>query len=195
MPGVQDWYTSRRVQRDRDYVSGSPQSPCRSPGAKKKPRDQSIARFRKNFGGVLLSHQVTLAVPSALRGLTSEFDMGSGGTLSTSPPKICWRCQLAKAVATVPLCWHRAAHLNLSFAFNNSELVRGAPSALTMNRVVVPVLNRAAHRQVRSPFNTALRTPHTIYNVCPRNMAKPHDLLVLVSSVHYCTSTPSLSTL
>jgi hypothetical protein len=39
-------------------------------------------------GSVLLSHQVSLAVPSALRGLTSEFGMGSGGTLSKTPPKL-----------------------------------------------------------------------------------------------------------
>ena len=43
---------------------------------------------KKNPGGDLLSHQVTLAVPSALKSLTSEFGMGSGGTSSLSPPEI-----------------------------------------------------------------------------------------------------------
>ena len=53
-----------------------------------KRKKAAIARgLEENSGGVLLSHHVTLAVPAALRGLTSEFGMGSGGTLSTSPPK------------------------------------------------------------------------------------------------------------
>ncbi|GEM_PF-761150 len=34
--------------------------------------------FRKVSGDDLLSHPVTRAVPSALRGLTTEFGMGSG---------------------------------------------------------------------------------------------------------------------
>lgn len=46
--------------------------------------------WEKNPGDVLLSHQVSLAVPSALKSLTSEFGMGSGGTSSLSPPEI-WR--------------------------------------------------------------------------------------------------------
>ncbi len=36
--------------------------------------------MRKNPGNVLLSHQVTLAVPSALEGLTAVFGMGTGVT-------------------------------------------------------------------------------------------------------------------
>ena len=41
----------------------------------------------KNPGGVLLSHTVTHAVPSALEGLTSVFGMGTGVTPPLSPPK------------------------------------------------------------------------------------------------------------
>ena len=43
--------------------------------------------FDINPGGVLLSHIVTHAVPSALEGLTTEFGMGSGMTPPTLPPK------------------------------------------------------------------------------------------------------------
>ena len=39
-------------------------------------------------GGVLLSRAVASQVPSALRGLTSVFGMGTGGTLSPLPPEI-----------------------------------------------------------------------------------------------------------
>ena len=38
-------------------------------------------------GGDLLSHTVTHAVPSALRGLTSVFGMGTGVTPSAKPPR------------------------------------------------------------------------------------------------------------
>ena len=39
-------------------------------------------------GGVLLSHAVPRAVPSALRGLASGFGMGPGVSLSAWPPKL-----------------------------------------------------------------------------------------------------------
>ena len=51
----------------------------------------SIPRFREdkfNLGNVLLSHTVTHAVPSALKGLTSVFGMGTGVTPSPWSPRI-----------------------------------------------------------------------------------------------------------
>ena len=39
-------------------------------------------------GGDLLSRAVTSQVPSALKGLTSVFGMGTGGTPSSLPPEI-----------------------------------------------------------------------------------------------------------
>ena len=41
-------------------------------------------------GGDLLSHEVSLAVPSALKSLTSVFGMGTGVTSSPWPPKSVW---------------------------------------------------------------------------------------------------------
>ena len=41
------------------------------------------------FGGDLLSRAVTSQVPSALKGLTAVFGMGTGGTPSPLPPKNC----------------------------------------------------------------------------------------------------------
>ena len=43
--------------------------------------------FEDRPGGVLLSHSLTQAVPSALEGLTSEFGMGSGMAPPTLPPE------------------------------------------------------------------------------------------------------------
>jgi len=54
---------------------------------KKKLRIVRNGAFRDKPGGVLLSHTVTHAVPSAPKSLTSEFGMGSGMAFSISPPE------------------------------------------------------------------------------------------------------------
>ena len=46
-----------------------------------------IPGYKKKFGGDLLSHTVSRAVPSALKSLTSVFEMGTGVTSLQSPPK------------------------------------------------------------------------------------------------------------
>jgi hypothetical protein len=46
-----------------------------------------MKKGEKNSGGVLLSHSVTRAVPSALEGLTSVFGMETGVSPPPSPPK------------------------------------------------------------------------------------------------------------
>ena len=43
-------------------------------------------------GGVLLSREASLAVPSALKGLTSGFGMGPGVSPSLWPPGTLWGC-------------------------------------------------------------------------------------------------------
>jgi hypothetical protein len=43
--------------------------------------------FKFNLGGVLLSHTVAHAVPSALKGLTSVFGMGTGVSPSPWSPR------------------------------------------------------------------------------------------------------------
>src|SRR3954454_12859141 len=42
---------------------------------------------QRKFGGVLLSHNPSVAVPSALSGLASGFGMGPGVSLTLKPPK------------------------------------------------------------------------------------------------------------
>src|SRR2546423_6433098 len=53
----------------------------------KKPAKFLSRALFNNPGGFLLSHAVARAVPSAPRGLTSVFGMGTGVTLSTQPPE------------------------------------------------------------------------------------------------------------
>jgi hypothetical protein len=57
----------------------------------RKPAERYVRRaLLNNPGGFLLSHAVARAVPSAPRGLTSVFGMGTGVTLSTQPPENCF---------------------------------------------------------------------------------------------------------
>src|SRR5699024_5599952 len=46
------------------------------------------------FGGVLLSHDLAVAVPSALRGLASGFGMGPGVSRLAMTAVTLWRCAL-----------------------------------------------------------------------------------------------------
>ena len=47
-----------------------------------RPRDTRSERFEVMAGDVVLSHRVSPAVPSALRGLTTVFGMGTGMALA-----------------------------------------------------------------------------------------------------------------
>ena len=55
---------------------------------KEKPEDLSSKLLYLDSGNVLLSRAVSSQVPSALKGLTSVFGMGTGGTPSPSSPEI-----------------------------------------------------------------------------------------------------------
>ena len=61
--------------------------PCPDLSQKKCLHPVKDKGIKKKFGGDLLSHTVARAVPSALRGLTAVFGMGTGVTLSLLPPK------------------------------------------------------------------------------------------------------------
>ncbi len=53
----------------------------------KKSPDPKIKAFFKFPGNDLLSHEVTLEVSSALKGLTAVFGMGTGVSPSLLPPE------------------------------------------------------------------------------------------------------------
>ena len=55
--------------------------------AKEKAPDFSLRLFHLGSGNDLLSRAVSSQVPSALKGLTSVFGMGTGGTLSPLSPE------------------------------------------------------------------------------------------------------------
>ena len=53
----------------------------------KKNAQQMLSVFLMESGSDLLSRAVSSQVPSALKGLTSVFGMGTGGSLSPLPPE------------------------------------------------------------------------------------------------------------
>ncbi len=58
------------------------------PPKRQKARSFGIGPLVQNKpGDFLLSHTVACAVPSGLRGLTSVFGMGTGGSLSLRSPR------------------------------------------------------------------------------------------------------------
>ena len=52
-----------------------------------KARSQWLRAIKRFSGNVLLSHTASHAVPSALKSLTSVFEMGTGVTSSPLPPE------------------------------------------------------------------------------------------------------------
>ena len=53
------------------------------------------------MGNVLLSHTLAHAVPSGLKGLTTVFGMGTGGTPSLQSPKVVLKVHELAAVAAL----------------------------------------------------------------------------------------------
>ena len=66
------------------------------------PENLSTLRDHLESGGVLLSRAVSSQVPSALRGLTSVFGMGTGGTLSPLPPEIVFQLIVPDLLNALP---------------------------------------------------------------------------------------------
>src|SRR5260370_3842797 len=78
------------AQQRQSWRKKQRESRCQISYRRKKPAQVYPERASfNNPGGFLLSHAVARAVPSAPRGLTSVFGMGTGVTLSTQPPENC----------------------------------------------------------------------------------------------------------
>src|SRR5437879_3159660 len=68
----------------------------------KKPADLAISGLLIKPGSVLLSHCLTAAVSSALEGLTSVFEMGTGVTPPAWPPGIRKDCVYQEQIIVKP---------------------------------------------------------------------------------------------
>ena len=113
---------------------------------KRKRTILSNSSFKIESGSVLSFQPVSRLVFSALKGLTSVFGMGTGGTPSLLPPEIVYH------FLSAPWLLHKFFQLYLT------RKLYLTPSSVTL------LLDQAL------------------------------DLLVSVSSMHYCTSTSDLST-
>ena len=133
-------------------------------------------------GDHLISHTLTRAVPSAQRGLTSVFGMGTGGTLAVWSPansSDAWRGWFPRGRVSSGqfLQGRNAADWRHSLA-NPRDLTRGQARGPKRNRLEV-------QRPVECLCNELRRV---------NSMIKPNGRLVLVSCTHYCAFTSSLST-
>src|SRR6478752_2220771 len=78
------------LQRQRLHLAGKTRTGVSAPhksGKRKRPRSVKNVAFI-NAGDDLLSHTLSRTVQSALRGLTSVFGMGTGGTPAVRSPQI-----------------------------------------------------------------------------------------------------------
>src|SRR5690242_13712917 len=92
MAGLRTWTGDTRTPRDdtrawMDDTGGGGHK--KGLGRETFGLDRAQAPLQCKFGGVLLSHNPSVAVPSALSGLASGFGMGPGVSLTLKPPKHC----------------------------------------------------------------------------------------------------------
>ena len=78
---------SSRSQWDKTTKTKQLEGESSENGDKKTPCFRQGVFRKEGIGDGLLSHQVALAVPSALRSLTAVFGMGTGVAFSLLPPK------------------------------------------------------------------------------------------------------------
>src|SRR5690348_14999275 len=94
-----------------------------------KARSEERA-FENNAGDHLISHTLSRAVPSAQRGLTSVFGMGTGGTLAVwSPANLvgAWRAVFpaARSVARASSPGHKIRHSGATIERNRLAFLQG----------------------------------------------------------------------
>ena len=96
------------------------------------------ADFFLGSGNVLLSRAVSSQVPSALKGLTSVFGMGTGGTLSPLSPEFCQGLvQSAFFLASASSVYNRSFHLGELPHNLRSSSIRAYPENRT-SRFLTP---------------------------------------------------------
>ena len=79
---IEKCFTKLQISTNRRKKTGNDFVPIFNSGWKQKNPKPLLVPGLKKFGGVLLSHTVAHAVPSALKSLTAVFGMGTGVTSS-----------------------------------------------------------------------------------------------------------------
>ena len=159
--GTDSKYTTltHRCQYGNRFAGRTDAPAKRSAEAQKK---DTLSSVQLESGGDLLSRAVSSQVPSALKGLTSVFGMGTGGTPSPLPPEInifAWPARFALAHALRPylrtltasqtfgLLLLRMACASLAYALRTyfrtpsaSQTLRFAPSSHGLRASRLPML-------------------------------------------------------
>jgi hypothetical protein len=135
--------------------------------------------FDANAGDYLISHTLSRAVPSARRGLTSVFGMGTGVTLAV--------CSPASLDAALGGSFPAAISLHTRAVSPRNENGKLAPQNLHSKTNCIGGAFTALKACVEY-----LLTADLLRRI--NSMDKPNGRLVLVSYAHYCASTSSLST-
>ena len=126
-------------------------------------------------GNVLLSRVVSNQVPSALKGLTSVFGMGTGGSLSPLSPECC-----QGSVQSFVFLVSDLSFCNQIFLLGDSPHMRSCYAALTL---------KTAHPDFPSSCNQPANFPFGLSQFLDQVL----DRLVSPSSIRYRTSTGDLS--
>ena len=133
------------------------------------------ALFHLESGNVLLSRAVSSQVPSALKGLTSVFGMGTGGSLSPLSPECC-----QGSVQSFVFLVSDLSFCNQIFLLGDSPHMRSCYAALTL---------KTAHPDFPSSCNQPANFPFGLSQFLDQVL----DRLVSPSSIRYRTSTGDLS--
>ena len=144
----------------------------------------------------------TPTLSSAMTRFTSEFGMGSGGSMSLWPPgNSFWRLAICIPFEFLTLSWLD----NLRTLYNHFVIVKFLNMAARKDGWVKTF---QSYLEFGSKPALLFVSALQMYCVCVssvvdirpslestlRYIVKTHGQLVLVSFMHYCTSTPNLST-
>ena len=135
------------------------------------------ADFFLESGNVLLSRAVSSQVPSALKGLTSVFGMGTGGSLSPLSPEFCQGLVQSFVLLALAASLH-----NRSLRLGNSPHIRACSSIRAYPENRTSKLQHPANQFSNFPFGL---------NSIPLDQVL--DRLVSSSSKRYRSSTDDLS--
>ena len=143
--------------------------------AQKENPDSCLGFLFVESGNVLLSRAVSSQVPSALKGLTSVFGMGTGGSLSPLSPECC-----QGSVQSFVFLVSDLSFCNQIFLLGDSPHMRSCYAALTL---------KTAHPDFLPSCNQPANFPFGLSQFLDQVL----DRLVSPSSIRYRTSTGDLS--
>ena len=158
---------------------------------KKSPSAISGGGFRINELAMTYSHMDNSTLPSALRGFTSEFGKGSGGSLLLLSP-----AQLFMTIRWV-LFTHCVCLTFIKWVINRYIWVDFNIKHSFMSFARTNIINVCLFLAHVSSFITKssclqwFEPQHQLFGCC---IVKPHEQLVLVSFTYHYASTSNLST-